>query len=183
MRRRTVPVSCAAKTGRPLDSGKNAATSACSTSLTANTTRGPNACKTTWPCGCPLTGSTWISLASSRIDSGRCGKSQQAELHDVPMRSRLDLRPVRRLARLIRAERYAIVHTHSPRTALVGGLAAALARVPLVHHAHSPTSNDSTRRWRNRRQRRYRKDFSSAGVSPSHCRFGSDCRVRCRQGI
>ena len=81
---------------------------------------------------------------------GQLRHARQAALHDVPMRSRLDLRPVRTLARLIRNQRYAIIHTHSPRTALVGGLAAALAGVPFVHHAHSPTSNDSTRRWRNR---------------------------------
>ena len=74
-------------------------------------------------------------------------RSQQSELYDAPMRSRWDLRPVRRLLKLIRDGRYAIVHTHSPRTALVGGLAAALAGVRLVHHSHSPTSNDSTRRW------------------------------------
>ncbi len=77
-------------------------------------------------------------------------RSQQSELYDAPMRSRWDLRPVRRLLKLIRGGRYAIVHTHSPRTALVGGLAAALAGVRLVHHSHSPTSNDSTRRWHNR---------------------------------
>jgi glycosyltransferase involved in cell wall biosynthesis len=77
-------------------------------------------------------------------------RSQQAPLHDVPMRSRWDLRPVRHLVKLVRDRRYAIVHTHSPRTALVGGLAASLAGVPFVHHAHSPTANDTTRGWRNR---------------------------------
>jgi glycosyltransferase involved in cell wall biosynthesis len=80
------------------------------------------------------------------------------------MRSRLDLRPVRRLARLIQDEGYAIVHTHSPRTAMIGGLAAALAHVPRVHHAHSPTSNDSTRRWR-KRVNGVIERFSLRGVS------------------
>ena len=80
---------------------------------------------------------------------GRLRQSHQAALYEAPMRSRWDLRPVHRLLKLIRSGRYAIVHTHTPRTALVGGLAAALAGVPLVHHSHSPTSNDSTRRWRN----------------------------------
>ncbi len=77
---------------------------------------------------------------------GSLRQSQQTMLHDVSMRSRWDLRSVRRLVKLIRSRDCAIVHTHTPRTALVGGLAAALAGVPLVHHAHSPTANDSTRR-------------------------------------
>jgi glycosyltransferase involved in cell wall biosynthesis len=77
-------------------------------------------------------------------------QSQQTILHDVPMCSRWDLRPVRHLVKLVRRQRCSIIHTHTPRAALVGGLAASLAGVPLVHHAHSPTSNDSTRRWRNR---------------------------------
>jgi glycosyltransferase involved in cell wall biosynthesis len=81
---------------------------------------------------------------------GSMRQSQQAALYDVSMRSRLDLRPVRQLVRLIRERGYAIVHTHTPRTALVGGAAAALAGVRLVHHAHSPTADDSTRRWLNR---------------------------------
>ena len=43
-----------------------------------------------------------------------------------------------------------MVHAHTPRTALIGRLAALLARVPLVYHVHSPTARDSTRAWRNR---------------------------------
>jgi glycosyltransferase involved in cell wall biosynthesis len=81
---------------------------------------------------------------------GPLRQSQRSILHDLPMRSRWDLRPVRRLVKLIRSRRCAIVHTHTPRTALLGGLAAALTGVRLVHHAHSPTCNDSTHRWHNR---------------------------------
>ena len=77
-------------------------------------------------------------------------QARQAVLHDVPMRGRCDLRPVRRIDQTDSQPACAIVHTHSPRTALVGGLAATLTGVPLVHHAHSPASNDSTRRWLNR---------------------------------
>ena len=76
--------------------------------------------------------------------------AQQAPIFDVPMGSRFDLRPVRRLAAVIRREGYSLVHTHTPRAALVGRLAAALADVPLVHHVHSPTASDSTRGRRDR---------------------------------
>lgn len=76
--------------------------------------------------------------------------AQSAELFDIPMRSRFDLRGVKQLTKLIRANGIRIVHAHTPRSALVGRLAAAWARVPMVYHVHSPTGRDSTRRWRNR---------------------------------
>ncbi len=45
-------------------------------------------------------------------------RSQSAPLYELPMRSRLDLRPARRLARLVRAYGYQLIHTHTPRAAL-----------------------------------------------------------------
>src|SRR6185295_18165560 len=54
-------------------------------------------------------------------------------------------RPALRLAKIIRKEGYRLVHTHTPRAALVGRLAAALARVRIIHHMHSPTARESTR--------------------------------------
>jgi glycosyltransferase involved in cell wall biosynthesis len=66
------------------------------------------------------------------------------------MQSRFDVRPARTVARIIRQHGYDLVHTHAPRSALVGRAAAALAGVPVVHHVHSPTANDSTHKWGNR---------------------------------
>jgi glycosyltransferase involved in cell wall biosynthesis len=81
----------------------------------------------------------------------RCRTSHHtAELFDVPMRSRIDLLPARRLARLIQKHDYRILHSHTPRAALIGRLAATMANVPLVHHFHSPTAVDSGGRLRNR---------------------------------
>lgn len=76
--------------------------------------------------------------------------ARTADVFDVPMRSRFDLRGVRDLRRLIREHDFRIVHAHTPRSALIGRLAAAWARVPMVYHVHSPTSRDTTHRWRNR---------------------------------
>jgi len=76
-------------------------------------------------------------------------RAQQAPLVELAMRSRFDLRPAQQLARLAKSEGYSIIHTHTPRAALVGRVAAALAGLPLVHHLHSPTANDSTRGWHN----------------------------------
>ncbi len=76
-------------------------------------------------------------------------KSQDVRLYETPMRGRLDLNCARRISNLIQAEQYALVHAHTPRSALVGSIAAKWADVPLVYHVHSPTGNDSTRRWQN----------------------------------
>jgi glycosyltransferase involved in cell wall biosynthesis len=76
-------------------------------------------------------------------------RSQHTRLFELPMRSRLDLSSARRLAAIVREEQFAIVHTHTPRSALVGRLAAKLAGVPVVHHLHSPTAFDSTHFFRN----------------------------------
>ncbi len=74
---------------------------------------------------------------------------RSAPIHDARMRSRFDLQCVLRLSRLIQKERYELVHAHTPRSLLVGRVAAGRAGVPLVYHVHSPTANDSTRRVRN----------------------------------
>src|SRR3569623_1410771 len=75
--------------------------------------------------------------------------AQQAPLLELRMARRWDLAPAMKLARLIREENYQLVHTHTPRAAFVGRLAAAMTGVPIVHHLHSPTTVDSTRRVRN----------------------------------
>jgi len=72
-------------------------------------------------------------------------QSLSAALYPTPMRNRFDLRTVRALVELIRTHDYRLVHAHTPRSALVGGLAARKAGVPLVYHVHSPTARDSTR--------------------------------------
>ena len=72
---------------------------------------------------------------------------QATPLFSLPMRSRFDLRPAWRLARLVRAQRFDIIHTHTPRTALIGQIAARLTGVPLVHHVHGHTATEVGRGW------------------------------------
>ena len=79
-----------------------------------------------------------------------CRRSQETPLWNVGMRSRLDLGVARRIARLVEQQDYRLIHSHTPRAALVGRIAAGMAGVPLVYHLHSPTASDSTRRLRNR---------------------------------
>lgn len=90
----------------------------------------------------------FASIKPGRFSEVR--KSSQAALYEIPMHGRFDLRPVRRLASIVRQGGYRLLHAHTPRSLLVASLASRLAAVPLVYHVHSPTSRDSTRRWHNR---------------------------------
>jgi glycosyltransferase involved in cell wall biosynthesis len=79
------------------------------------------------------------------LKPGRFGAMRQAQetpLVDVPMRTRFDLRPALRLARLAQRERYDLLHTHSPRALLIARVASALCGVPIVHHVHGNTSSE-----------------------------------------
>lgn len=73
-------------------------------------------------------------------------ETKTAPLVEMPMRGRFDLRVVKQIERLCRVEGYQLIHAHTPRTALVGRLAARRAGVPFVYHVHSPAGRDSTRR-------------------------------------
>jgi glycosyltransferase involved in cell wall biosynthesis len=110
-------------------------------------------------------------------------KYQDARLFCMPMRGRFDLACGRQLARLIRAEKFELVHAHTPRSLLAGAIAAREADVPLVYHVHSPTGRDSTRwlqNFINARMERWllRRAAKLIAVSPSlaelMCREGFD---------
>jgi glycosyltransferase involved in cell wall biosynthesis len=73
-------------------------------------------------------------------------ETKTAPLVEMPMRGRFDFRIVKHLANLVRNENYDLIHAHTPRTALVGRMAARRAGVPFVYHVHSPAGRDSTRR-------------------------------------
>jgi glycosyltransferase involved in cell wall biosynthesis len=77
-------------------------------------------------------------------------ESRGASLYEVPMAGRIDLRAAAGLAAIVRRQGYRLLHTHTPRTAMVGAIASAMTGVPMVHHVHSPASRDSTHVLRNR---------------------------------
>jgi len=77
---------------------------------------------------------------------------------------------------MVRNGGYELVHAHTPRTALVGRLAAKRADVPFVYHVHSPAALDSTRWMLNRFNalvERYsvREAERLIAVSPSLARY------------
>ncbi len=73
-----------------------------------------------------------------------------APIHLLPMSSRFDLASGLRLARIVRKHGYALLHSHTPRAALVGRVAASFAGIPMVHHVHSPTARCTEDHGRNR---------------------------------
>ncbi|MFO1468549.1 MAG: glycosyltransferase [Steroidobacteraceae bacterium] len=76
-------------------------------------------------------------------------RHREAPLHAFPMQSRIDLGLSLRLSKLVRREGYRLLHTHTPRSALVGQLVSWMSRVPMVHHIHSPAERDTESGWRN----------------------------------
>jgi phosphatidyl-myo-inositol alpha-mannosyltransferase len=76
-------------------------------------------------------------------------KAQNVPLRQFPMRWKFDLHCSKLLARWIRAGGYRLIHAHTPRSALLGSMAAQQVGVPFVYHVHSPTARDSDRRWHN----------------------------------
>jgi len=68
---------------------------------------------------------------------------KSAPLHLLPMRFFFDLSVIAKLIRLIKKENYVLIHTHYPRSDLVGAIAAMMTHIPLVVHVHSQTMTDS----------------------------------------
>lgn len=76
-------------------------------------------------------------------------RATKAALYPMPMRSKLDVLTGFRLGNLATRHGYRLIHTHSRRAALIGQLASMVARIPMVHHLHSPSDKDTEERWRN----------------------------------
>ncbi|GAA4440383.1 glycosyltransferase family 4 protein [Bremerella cremea] len=86
------------------------------------------------------------------VKPGKFAEARSAStspIHDLPMKHKFDLWQAKRLADLVKQENFAVIHAHTPRTALIGMGASHLTGVPFVYHVHSPTSRDSTRPWHN----------------------------------
>lgn len=75
-------------------------------------------------------------------------QAKDCQFFDLPMRRRVDLRPVRSMAKIIREEGFALVHTHSVRAAMIARPASLWAGVPMVHHMHLQTSTDHASKLR-----------------------------------
>ena len=72
--------------------------------------------------------------------------ANNSRIYFVKMSSRLDILAVIRLISILTRNNYQLIHTHTPRSALIGRLAAFVMRIPMVHHVHSPTAQ-CTESW------------------------------------
>jgi len=72
-----------------------------------------------------------------------CGLSKK-QIIETPMRGRFDLRVIAQLTKYVRENSVALLHAHTPRTAMITSLVALRTGLPWVYHVHSPTSRDST---------------------------------------
>lgn len=68
---------------------------------------------------------------------------------NFPMSGKFDMKTVRRIAEYAREIDAIIIHSHTPRTALVSAMVQFYTRLPRVHHVHSPTSRDTDNTLRN----------------------------------
>lgn len=77
-------------------------------------------------------------------------QSQECELFETRMNSKFDILSARRVAKVFQENNFQLIHAHTPRTLLIGRLAARKLKCPLVYHVHSPVGRDSDRGWANR---------------------------------
>ncbi|MDA7977698.1 MAG: glycosyltransferase [Pirellulales bacterium] len=90
----------------------------------------------------------FVCVKPNQFESKRA--SRETPLLNLPMRNRLDVRPAFRLAKLVEREDFDLIHTHTPRTAMIGSLAARIAGVPFVHHVHGHTATEVNAGWKQR---------------------------------
>ncbi|MGZ5007669.1 MAG: glycosyltransferase [Methylobacter sp.] len=77
-------------------------------------------------------------------------RASAVPLFETTMNTKFDLAPAWEIARIAKRNGYALLHTHSPRAAMIGRVVAWLTGVPMVYHVHSPTARDTESVWRNR---------------------------------
>ena len=78
------------------------------------------------------------------------GDGRHGRCERLPMKHRLDLATAWRLAQLVRRRGDAVMHAHTPRTAMLTSIASTLTGVPWIYHVHSPAARDSARGLTNR---------------------------------
>lgn len=72
------------------------------------------------------------------------------ELFETKMKSKFDIGCAGRVAKVARQYDYKLLHAHTPRTLMIGRMAAKKLKCPLVYHVHSPVGRDSERGFTNR---------------------------------
>lgn len=89
----------------------------------------------------------FVCLKEGIFDDKRQAKN--VRLHSFPTHSMINMAPAFRLAKLARQESCQLIHTHTRRAALIGQMVSRISGLPMVHHVHSPSSEDTEDRLRN----------------------------------
>ena len=76
-------------------------------------------------------------------------QSQDTPLIRFPMRSNLDIRVAQHVSDYAMKYQYSLIHTHTPRSALIGMVVSLRTGLPMVHHVHSPSIADTENALRN----------------------------------
>jgi hypothetical protein len=91
----------------------------------------------------------WFACVKKGLFHEKCSSSKK-NIILFSMRSRFDIGQGIKIATYARKHGFSFLHSHTPRTIMVGFIAAVNCGLPLVHHLHSPTIRDSERRFLNR---------------------------------
>lgn len=95
-------------------------------------------------------------------------RESKGELFETRMKSKFDVWCGGRVAKVFRDNDYQIIHAHTPRTLMIGRLAARKLNCPLIYHVHSPVGRDSERGLANMLNTKL-ETWSLAGVDRMIC--------------
>jgi glycosyltransferase involved in cell wall biosynthesis len=98
----------------------------------------------------------------------RVRQSQECEIFETRMKSKFDVWCAGRVANVVRENEFQLIHAHTPRTLMIGRLAARKLNCPLVYHVHSPVGRDSERGLANKLNTMI-ETWSLAGVDRMIC--------------
>ena len=76
--------------------------------------------------------------------------SVECEIFETRMKSRFDIWCAKRVVKVAKENNFRLLHAHTPRTLMVGQLAARKLGCPLIYHVHSPVGRDSDRGFVNK---------------------------------
>ena len=77
-------------------------------------------------------------------------RTSDTPLFNLNMSSKFDFRCYKRVVEMVKEHGYQVLHAHTPRTLMIGSMAAKRLGCPLVYHVHSPVGRDSNRGLMNR---------------------------------
>lgn len=91
----------------------------------------------------------FVTLKDGMFEESR--RHKDTPLVCMPMNSSFDIGVAKNVAAYALEHDYELLHSHTPRSALIGTLASMKSKLPLVAHVHSPSKADSDNQLNNMR--------------------------------